>query len=113
MCLLLSPVCGVSARTGGGRIYGGQNAKLGDFPWQVLLLGDVTAAGALLYDDWVLTAAHAVYGQKDTASSLHIRMGMLKKLSPHYTQAWAEAIFIHEGYTHDAGFDNDLSLIHI
>ncbi|KAK1340509.1 hypothetical protein QTO34_019079 [Cnephaeus nilssonii] len=105
------PVCGISARTTGGRIYGGQNAKLGDFPWQVLLLGDTTAAGALLYDNWILTAAHAVYEQKEDASSLNIRMGALKRLSPHYTQAWAEAIFIHEGYRHAAGFDNDIALI--
>lgn len=38
-------------------------------------------------------------------------MGALKRLSPHYTQAWAEAIFIHEGYRHGAGFDNDIALI--
>lgn len=106
-----SPVCGLSARTTRGRIYGGQNAQPGDFPWQVLLLGQTTAAGALLYDNWVLTAAHAVYGQKEEASSLDIRMGVLKRLSPHYTQAWAEAVFIHEGYTHNAGFDNDIALI--
>ncbi|KAM5270458.1 mannan-binding lectin serine protease 2 isoform 2-T2 [Hipposideros larvatus] len=105
------PVCGISTRTTRGRIYGGQNAQPGDFPWQVLLLGQGTAAGALLYDSWILTAAHAVYGHKEDASSLDIRMGALKRLSPHYTQARAEAIFIHEGYIHDAGFDNDIALI--
>uniref|UniRef100_A0ABI8AKC5 Mannan binding lectin serine peptidase 2 n=1 Tax=Felis catus TaxID=9685 RepID=A0ABI8AKC5_FELCA len=105
------PVCGISTRTVRGRIYGGQNAKPGDFPWQVLLLGRTTAAGALLQDNWILTAAHAVYEQKEDASSLEIRMGALKRLSAHYTQAWAEAIFIHEGYTHDAGFENDIALI--
>ncbi|XP_057355697.1 mannan-binding lectin serine protease 2 isoform X2 [Manis pentadactyla] len=105
------PVCGVSTHTTRGRIYGGQNAKPGDFPWQVLLLGETIAAGALLYDNWILTAAHAVYEQKEDASSLDIRMGALKRLSTHYTQAWAEAIFIHEGYTHNAGFDNDIALI--
>ncbi|XP_042637122.1 mannan-binding lectin serine protease 2 [Orycteropus afer afer] len=105
------PVCGLSTRTTGSRIYGGQTAKLGDFPWQVLLLGETTAAGALLSDDWILTAAHAVYGQKDDVSSLDIRMGALKRLSPQYTQAQAEAIFIHEGYIHHADFDNDIALI--
>ncbi|KAF6345040.1 mannan binding lectin serine peptidase 2 [Rhinolophus ferrumequinum] len=105
------PVCGISTRTTRGRIYGGQNAQLGDFPWQVLLLGETIAAGALLYDSWILTAAHAVYGHKEDAPSLDIRMGILKRLSPHYTQAQAEAVFIHEGYTHDAGFDNDIALI--
>ncbi|ELW68648.1 Mannan-binding lectin serine protease 2 [Tupaia chinensis] len=56
-------------------------------------------------------AAHAVYEQKDEVSSLDIRMGALKRLSSDYTQAWAEAVFIHEGYTHNAGFDNDIALI--
>lgn len=74
-----------------------------------MLLGETTAAGALIHDNWVLTAAHAVYGK--TVSSLDIRMGMLKRLSPIYTQAWPEAVFIHEGYTHGAGFDNDIALI--
>ncbi|XP_006885962.1 PREDICTED: mannan-binding lectin serine protease 2 [Elephantulus edwardii] len=105
------PVCGLSARTVGQRIYGGQSAKPGDFPWQVLLLGETTAAGALLDDNWILTAAHAIYEQKDDASSLDIRMGALKRVSPHYTQAWAEAIYIHEGYTHGADFNNDIALI--
>uniref|UniRef100_A0A8D1VFX1 Complement C1s subcomponent n=1 Tax=Sus scrofa TaxID=9823 RepID=A0A8D1VFX1_PIG len=105
------PVCGLSTRTTEGRIYGGQKAKLGDFPWQVLLFGETMAAGALVSDDWILTAAHAVYKQKEDASSLDIRLGVLKRLSPHYTQAWAEAIFIHEGYTHNAGYDNDIALI--
>lgn len=38
-------------------------------------------------------------------------MGALSRLSPDYTRAQAEAIFIHEGYVHDAGFDNDIALI--
>lgn len=77
-----------------------------------MLLGEITAAGALIQDNWVLTAAHAVYGKTEAAmSSLDIRMGILKRLSPRYTQAWSEAVFIHEGYTHGAGFDNDIALI--
>ncbi|XP_040851778.1 mannan-binding lectin serine protease 2-like, partial [Ochotona curzoniae] len=105
------PVCGLSGRTTGGRIYGGQAARPGDFPWQVLLLGQTTAAGALLQDNWILTAAHAVYRQREEASALDIRMGALKRLSSDYTQASAEAVFVHEGYVHDAGFDNDIALI--
>lgn len=104
-------MCGISTRTTEGRIYGGQNAKLGYFPWQALLLGKTMAAGALLHDNWVLTAAHAVYDQREDAASLQIRMGALKRISPNYTQAWAEAIFIHGSYIHDAGYDNDIALI--
>ncbi|KAL1776726.1 mannan-binding lectin serine protease 2 isoform X1 [Sigmodon hispidus] len=104
------PVCGLSTLTTEGRIFGGQLAKPGDFPWQVLLQGETIAAGALLHDNWVLTAAHAVYGIT-TETSLDIRMGILKRHSPNYTQAWSEAIFIHEGYNQSAGFDNDIALI--
>ncbi|MEJ1272438.1 mannan-binding lectin serine peptidase 2 [Cricetulus griseus] len=104
-------VCGLSTLATGGRIFGGQHAKPGNFPWQVLLLGESVAAGALLHDNWVLTAAHAVYGITEAVSSLDIRLGILRRLSPDYTQAWAEAVFIHEGYNHGAGFDNDIALI--
>lgn len=52
-----------------------------------------------------------MYGLTEDVSSLDIRMGILKRLSPHYTQAWPEAVFIHEGYNHNAGFDNDIALI--
>ncbi|XP_037354906.1 mannan-binding lectin serine protease 2 [Talpa occidentalis] len=105
------PVCGLSARATGGRIYGGQAAKPGDFPWQVLLAGEGIAAGALLSDKWVLTAAHAVYEKREDAPALDIRMGTLNRRSRHYTQARAEAVFIHEGYAHGAGFDHDIALI--
>lgn len=76
-----------------------------------MLLGETTAAGVLVRDNWILTAAHVVYGKTEAQSSLDIRMGILKRLSPHYTQAWPEAVFIHEGYIHGAGFDNDIALI--
>ncbi|KAG8505589.1 Mannan-binding lectin serine protease 2 [Galemys pyrenaicus] len=104
-------VCGLSARATSGRIYGGQAAKPGDFPWQVLLTGAGVAAGALLRDNWVLTAAHAVYAKRGDPSSLDIRLGALRRQSPHYTRATAEAVFIHEGYAHGAGFDNDIALV--
>ncbi|XP_001510548.3 mannan-binding lectin serine protease 2 isoform X1 [Ornithorhynchus anatinus] len=105
------PVCGISTRTAVERIFGGKMAKFGEFPWQVRLRGERFGGGALLYDNWVLTAAHVVYGHKDL-SSLVIRMGALKRLSPNYIQAWAEAVFIHEDYLHDnVNFNNDIALI--
>ncbi|XP_043848879.1 mannan-binding lectin serine protease 2 isoform X1 [Dromiciops gliroides] len=104
------PVCGTASQRM-ERVLGGRKAKLGEFPWQVMLLGEALAGGALLYDNWVLTAAHAIYQQRDL-SSLEIRMGVLKRLSTSYTKAWADAVFIHEGYTYDeANFDNDIALI--
>ncbi|XP_060040679.1 mannan-binding lectin serine protease 2, partial [Erinaceus europaeus] len=105
------PVCGLSTRTTEGRIFGGQAAKPGHFPWQVLLAGETQAAGALLGDSWVLTAAHAVYEQRGAAGALDIRMGVLRRLSPQHVRARAQAVFIHDRYTHGAGFDNDIALI--
>lgn len=69
-----------------------------------------SAGGALLYDNWVLTAAHAIVHQMDP-STLTIKMGFLDKNSAHYQQAWAEGIFVHEGYSDGMSFNNDIALI--
>uniref|UniRef100_F6S7Y6 MBL associated serine protease 2 n=1 Tax=Monodelphis domestica TaxID=13616 RepID=F6S7Y6_MONDO len=104
------PVCGLMSQRL-VRVFGGRKATVGQFPWQVMLAGESLAGGALLYDNWVLTAAHAIHAQDDL-STLQIRMGVLNRLSSHYTEAWADAVFIHEGYTHDeANFNNDIALI--
>ncbi|XP_042551663.1 mannan-binding lectin serine protease 2 [Dipodomys spectabilis] len=113
---ICEPVCGLSARSGharGGRIFGGRAAGPGDFPWQVLLQGEGTAAGALLGDRWVLTAAHAVYEHRDDAWGLDVRLGTLRRLDPQAVRARAQAVFIHGDYAHGAGFDHDVALIRL
>ncbi len=43
------------------RIVGGQNAKLGEFPWSVLLVyGSAKCGGSLITLQHVLTAAHCI-----------------------------------------------------
>lgn len=106
-------VCGVQRSGTVERIYGGRRAKPGIFPWQVMLItkhGGL-GGGSLLYDSWVLTAAHVVVEQRNP-SDLRIKLGILNKRSDHYEEAWAEKIFIHEGYKNDpVNFDNDIALI--
>jgi chymotrypsin-like protease len=45
-----------------GQIIGGEEAEIGQFPWQVLLRKDseMQCGGSLISDRWVLTAAHCV-----------------------------------------------------
>lgn len=95
------------------RIFGGQKALPGQFPWQVLITDahGATGGGALLYDNWILTAAH-VLGNPVDASTLTLKLGLLNKRSPHYHQAWAESVFLHGGFANDGiNFDNDIALI--
>ncbi|XP_068898483.1 transmembrane protease serine 9-like [Tenebrio molitor] len=49
------------------RIIGGSNARAGQFPWQAFIIldnptGRYFCGGALITNEWVLTAAHCVYG---------------------------------------------------
>ncbi|XP_058514595.1 coagulation factor IX isoform X2 [Ochotona princeps] len=44
------------------RVVGGENAKPGQFPWQVLLNGKIEAfcGGSIVNEKWIVTAAHCV-----------------------------------------------------
>ncbi|XP_004685908.1 PREDICTED: coagulation factor IX [Condylura cristata] len=44
------------------RIVGGENAKPGQFPWQVLLNGKINAfcGGSIINEKWIVTAAHCI-----------------------------------------------------
>lgn len=50
------------------RIVGGQTAKKGSWPWQAMLAsrgGSQFCGGSLVEENWVLTAAHCVYGSSE------------------------------------------------
>ncbi|KAG8130203.1 putative Complement C1s subcomponent-like protein [Naja naja] len=57
------PVCGIPSRSMEeiGRIYGGTVAKKGNFPWQIYF-DEPRAGGALISEQWILTAAHVLDG---------------------------------------------------
>ncbi|POI34764.1 hypothetical protein CIB84_001485 [Bambusicola thoracicus] len=108
-----SSVCGMQKIRTIGRIYGGRRANPGQFPWQVMLITErgELGSGSLLYDSWVLTAAHVVAEQRNP-STLRIKLGILNRYSVHSEEVHAVKIFIHKGYKNDlVNFDNDIALI--
>ncbi|XP_062822103.1 mannan-binding lectin serine protease 2 isoform X2 [Anolis carolinensis] len=107
------PVCGVQTANALQRIFGGKKARPGQFPWQVLITDaqGATGGGALLHDNWILTAAHVLTNPAD-ASSLTLKLGLLNKRSPYYHSVWAESAFVHSDFANNGiNFDNDIALI--
>nr|XP_014342712.1 PREDICTED: mannan-binding lectin serine protease 2 [Latimeria chalumnae] len=104
------PVCGKPIRGTLLRIFGGKKASSGEFPWQVLIiLKQGFGGGVLLQDNWVLTAAHVIHDYKDISL---IKMGVIKRSSTRYIEAFPEKVFIHEDYMHDnVNYNNDIALI--
>ena len=47
-----------------GKIVGGEDADIADFPWQVALMQGNTqfCAGSIIHKEWILTAAHCLTG---------------------------------------------------
>ncbi|KAE8591806.1 hypothetical protein XENTR_v10018577 [Xenopus tropicalis] len=104
------PDCGKRKPAAAGRIVGGEFANVGEFPWQVFInANNERGGGALLLDNWILTAAHVVYSYDDLSSIL-IKMGFLSTQDSNYIRGWPEAVFIHEGYK-PGHYNNDIALI--
>ncbi|MBN3287216.1 MASP2 protease, partial [Polyodon spathula] len=107
------PSCGTPTVRTLGRIIGGQQALEKQLPWQVLLEvgGDFKGGATLLYDNWVLTAAHVLHNHGDTAN-VRVKMGVIHRGNSNAVLGASEKIFIHKDYKNDnINFDNDIALI--
>uniref|UniRef100_H3A0P3 Complement C1s n=1 Tax=Latimeria chalumnae TaxID=7897 RepID=H3A0P3_LATCH len=93
------------------RIIGGSPAKLGNFPWQVYIVGNEKGGGALISDQWVLTAAHVV----DSQAQPHMYAGLTNrnKLDDNsVAHLIKERTFLHADWANgQKDFNNDIALV--
>ena len=101
------------------RIVGGSSASPGDFPWQVSIQGTFTGlcGGALISNEWVLTAAHCV--DKHLLDSGELKPGMsITVFRPEESGGrWGNQRPVEYGYVHsdysltDPGQPFDVALL--
>lgn len=93
-----------------GRIVGGANANLGQFPWQVSLTNNNNAhfcGGSIINNRWVLSAAHCTIGR--AAGAVRVRVGSVQRTSGGILHQ-ASAIRNHPNYNANT-LANDISTV--
>lgn len=112
-----------------GKIVGGKNARITDFPYMVRLLISVNEAtvacgGSYIRPMWTLTAAHCLdTNDRDTSfppevgndlSRVECIMGMETKQDTDFQAIKSQNLFIHpEYFRNDSEVLNDIGLIHL
>lgn len=96
------------------RVVGGVEAEAHSWPWSVALLrfNGYFCGGSLIDEEWVLTAAHCVYGREDQASFTEAVLGehdrsVDEKSEQKFTVA---KIISHANYSSNT-LDNDIAMI--
>lgn len=112
-------VCGKPLKypSSAGRILGGTDANLGEFPWQLLVKLPRRGSASLINDQWAVTAAHVVEGV--AATSLQLYGGLVDSRTTNRVSDVMdiERIIIHPNYfvggNDRTSFDNDIALIRL
>ncbi|XP_068111394.1 complement C1r subcomponent [Hyperolius riggenbachi] len=117
---LCAPVCGNPSNsvTKHGRIIQGEKAKLGNFPWQVLINKHARGGGFLIGEHWVMTAAHVIRPKpedtvEDDSKNVDVFIGDINT----YKMTERGSLSVQEVHVHPeyiAGIhDHDIALIRL
>ncbi|KAL7988458.1 hypothetical protein Chor_007377 [Crotalus horridus] len=115
---LCDPVCGIPSRSIEeiGRIYGGTVAKKGNFPWQIYF-DEPRAGGALISEQWILTAAHVLDGSPDPVLYAGL-FSVSQKAKSDAEPLKTATIFIHPQWSKSGSetrtnFNHDIALLRL
>ncbi|CAC5409322.1 Chymotrypsin-like elastase family member 2B,Prostasin,Transmembrane protease serine 3,Transmembrane protease serine 11F,Trypsin,Transmembrane protease serine 11E,Tryptase gamma,Transmembrane protease serine 9,Transmembrane protease serine 11D,Trypsin V-B,Tryptase delta,Cationic trypsin,Transmembrane protease serine 11G,Transmembrane protease serine 7,Cationic trypsin-3,Transmembrane protease serine 5,Polyserase-2,Tryptase,Transmembrane protease serine 11A,Tryptase alpha/beta-1,Plasminogen,Chymotrypsinogen len=97
------------------RIFGGQEAKPGSWPWQVSLKhdGDHLCGGTLIHPEWIVTASHCFERHRSTKHwTANLGEHHMYKDDPGAVQAAVKTIIVHEHYG-AVSTNNDIALVQL
>lgn len=99
-------------------IVGGENAAVGELPWQVLVLpGPYMCGGSLLTTEWVVTAAHCVvddFNNPMPPAEISVRAGEYNRSQNDGTeqQRNVSTVLVHPDYNPNTS-DSDIALLRL
>ncbi|XP_060922999.1 transmembrane protease serine 6 [Limanda limanda] len=107
--------CDCGLRHASSRIVGGTNASEGEWPWQASLQvrGAHICGGALISNQWVVSAAHCFYDDRFRSASLwtvYLGKLLLSPSSPSEEVVRVQEIHLHKDYDNTT-HDFDLALL--
>ncbi|XP_069100361.1 serine protease 27-like [Pleurodeles waltl] len=106
-------VCGRSRAQ--SRVVGGQNARSGEWPWQVSIrMSDRDiCGGALISEKWVLSAAHCLRWARPLHISVVLGSLQLSGSNPHAVISKVKTIKLHPNYDFQSRSPGDLALVEL
>jgi len=108
----MNVTCGISS-VKQQKVIGGQEATPHAWPWQVALYyhGYFTCGGSLVSPQWIVTAAHCVYGKTHYGFSVTLGAHDRSSSNGHEQFFKASNLVYHRNYNRPSSINNDIALI--